>query len=93
VCPQHHTAQDTLPTHSHRRTLQGTLNAGRKAARGAAAKENLASKDSLYTLNDLGPAAPTGRIAAPSGGGGQQAAGGYDRYGDNAYSRTAVPAW
>ncbi|KAI3423304.1 hypothetical protein D9Q98_010673, partial [Chlorella vulgaris] len=44
----------------------------------------LGSKDSLYTIQDA-PAAPTTRIPA--------AQSAYDRYGDQTYSRAAVPNW
>ena len=51
-----------------------------------------ASKDSLYALD--APAAPSHRIPATAQQQQQAAAGGgYDRYGEQGYSRSALPAW
>ncbi|EFN51134.1 hypothetical protein CHLNCDRAFT_141336 [Chlorella variabilis] len=63
------------------RKLQRTKENGASMAVSASA---LGSKDSLYTIQDA-PAVPSSRIPAA-----QPA---YDRYGEQTYSRTTVPAW
>ncbi|PSC69221.1 TBC1 domain family member 2A [Micractinium conductrix] len=80
--------RDATPPHLQANMNDVTRKLQRKDINGgsmAVSASALGSKDSLYTIQDA-PAAPQHRIpAAPS-------QGGYDRYGEQAYGRSAVQA-
>lgn len=66
--------------------LRGGLPTNSKTV--SAATSGMQSKESLYTMNDA-PLVPTHAVLPPAA---APAAGGYNRYADNSYSRT-VTAW